>query len=340
MADSGEPGRIDGELLSCYGAALAAYLDATGHDWLSVLGRSCPLQVRAEGRCAFAFRYRPAGLRAAEGPLPLASRRAVEPGTALAGISAELSARGAVIVTGDTFNLPWLNACGSRHAPHWFVVDGRRDGRWHVRDEFRGTDDLGTQLPWRGRANDADLAAWCRGVPEPTPLFQLQERHAFGDEGEEGEENPLQGGLRWFAVRDPVSSAPPLGGASAGGWLSRADAVTALADHFEEHGDEIDAYCQADEIWAVARQRALFHEHLRQNPRSRAVADRRALARLPGLVAAWASLPMQLRYARLSLARTSKPRSRPLALSLRRLAELENAVLIPLGGYRERAEIC
>ncbi|MGW6944861.1 hypothetical protein ACWGF3_38450 [Streptomyces xanthophaeus] len=317
---------VDGELLSCYGAALAAYLDATGRNWLSALGSSCPLDVRPEADGVHAFRHLPAGLRAAGGPLPLVRRGAPHASQALAGIAAEHAAHGAVVVVGDSFNLPWLTAHQQRHAPHWFVVDGYEDGRWHVRDDFRASDDLGDQSSWSGWAEDAHLRAWARRVPELTLPFLLQERHAFGDE----DDAALYDDHQWFAVRGAAGQGPAPD-ARPGDWLSGPDAVHALAAHFEQYGGHEDGYVQADEIWTAARQRALHLRYLTRQGSTAEAPDEAAVERLTALAADWARLPIMIRFARLSLLRPGGPRTQPLVAALRQLAADESAVPAPAG---------
>ncbi|BAJ27505.1 MULTISPECIES: hypothetical protein [Kitasatospora] len=309
---------VDGELLSCYGAALAAYLDAIGGGWLPVLGSASPLDVRPEADGVLAFRHLPPGLRAAGGPLPLVRRASPSGAEALAGIGDELAAAGAVVVVGDAFDLPWLTAHGRRHAPHWFVVDGHDGGRWHVRDEFRASDDLGDQTPWSGWADDAQLRAWNRRVPDLTLPFLLQERHAFADEGED--DAHLHADHQWFAVRGPADPAPPPDPRPES-WHSGPAALHALADHFERHGGREDGYVQADEIWTAARQRALHARHAewRAGPAADP-AEAAAAAALAESAADWARLPMMIRFARLSLLRPGEPRTGPLVAALRELA--------------------
>lgn len=316
---------VDGELLSCYGAALAAYLDATGRDWLGLLGGKCHLDLRPEADGIYAFRHLPPGLRAPGGPLPLVRLGTSSSTGALTGIGQELAASGAVIVVGDSFNLPWLTAHGRRHAPHWFVVDGRTDNRWHIRDDFRATDDLGEQGAWRGWAADGQLRSWSRRVPQlPLPL-RLQERHAFGDEDDSALEYPRQ----WFAARARTGPAPAPAARSAR-WLSGSDALDALAAHFSQRGHRADGYLQADEIWAAARQRAL---HLRQVRRRQSGSGTPlAAARLARLTADWARLPMLIRYAQLSLSRPTGPRIQPIVTALRQIAAAEPAILAELAG--------
>ncbi|WP_411102550.1 hypothetical protein [Streptomyces sp. cmx-4-9] len=316
---------VDGELLSCYGSALAAYLDATGRDWLSALGSSCPLDLRTEADGVHAFRHLPAGLRAARGPLPLVRRGAADADGALAGIAAEYAASGAVVVVGDAHNLPWLTAHQQRHAPHWFVVDGYGDGRWHVRDDFRAADDLGDQSAWSGWTDGDGLRAWSRRVPELTLPFLLQERHAFGDE----DDADLYAGHQWFAVRGPAD-APPGPDPRPQSWLRAADALHALAGHFERLGGHEDGYVQADEIWTAARQRALHLRYATWQGRTGAAPDAAAVERLTALAADWARLPMMIRFARLSLRRPGPARTGPLVAALHELAAAESAAPAPL----------
>ncbi|MFL6117572.1 MAG: hypothetical protein ACJ786_40400 [Catenulispora sp.] len=291
---------VDGELLSCYGAAIAAYLDALGADWLDVLGRDSTLRLRSAGEGVYAFRHLPAGLRAVDGPLPLERTGAHTAPDAVAGIEAELRSAGAVIVVGDAFHLPWLTAHRRRHAVHWFVLDGR----WHVRDEFAATDDLGRQQPWHGGVAAADLASLLAAPSQIDPVERLQDRHAFGDE-----EPPRDEPYQWYRRRTGERPAPDPGG----GWLAGPAAVRALARHFAVRGHRADAYLQAEELWTAARQRLL---HSRRHPDSAALA---------ALAEQWRGLPMLLRYARLSVDRPGRARHATVAEALRRLADLEEA---------------
>ena len=88
-----------------------------------------------------------------------------------------LKATGHVIVAGDAVNLPWSTTYRRRHAPHWFVVDGRHPaGGWHVTDPFCALDEHGEQHPWSGVVPDAAFPAILR-TAALAPEQALRERN-------------------------------------------------------------------------------------------------------------------------------------------------------------------
>lgn len=325
------PTGVDGTLVSCFGAAMAVYLERTGRDWLPVIGSSAELSLKPLGGGRYVFRHLPAGLRADGAALDLVRAGADDPAAAVAGIEAELRARGAVIVCADAFGLPWTPAHGRRHGTHWIVVDAA----WHVTDVFEATAEAGQDRPWSGWTDRDTLAGWARATPRLDPVARLQERHAFGDDGDEsgsrdqtqdenragdrdhgarGMENAT---FQWFRRRRPEEPAPRPCGA---GWLSGAAALGELAAHFEAHGARPEAYCQAEELWMAARQHQL---HLRFAEKSGLSADRlRAVEETAEL---WGPVPMVAFYARRSADRPGGAKTGPLVAVLRQLADLSEA---------------
>lgn len=88
-------------------------------------------------------------------------------------------------MAGDAVNLPWSTTYRRRHAPHWFVVDGRHPaGGWHVTDPFCALDEHGEQHPWSGVVPDAAFPAILR-TAAPAPEQALREWYTFGDCGPE-----------------------------------------------------------------------------------------------------------------------------------------------------------
>jgi len=77
--------------------------------------------------------------------------------------------------------------------------------------------------------------------------------------------------MSWFIRAAPVDSRAPRG-------MHGPDAVLRLARHFREHGQRVEAYAQADDLWSIARHRAFLARYAQQ------VADRRDAGALAGWV--------------------------------------------------------
>lgn len=320
------PACVVGEVLSCYTAAMATWLDLRGADWPTALGAGCGLDLRedpADG--LLGFRHFPRSPRTGPDPaLPLLRVGADSPEDMVDGIAAELAESGCVIVVGDTFELPWLHTRGHRHEPRWFVVDRRVGDRWHVRDAFTATDEHGVQLPWDGWLGHDEFLRAATGVAVLRDVFRLRERYAFGDDDHTGLDRRHQ----WFVVvDDPLPDEP----GPAPRWSTGAAALRRLAEHAAAQGDRPEFYHRySDDLWTAARHRALFQLRvLRDWPES--TKDHPLLGELAELVADWDRLPMLLRYARISLERGRPFSPAAVVAALRGLADTEPAIIAAVG---------
>jgi hypothetical protein len=191
----------------------------------------------------FAFGHFPPELRARLG---LARTGSADRSDALSGVLAELDRSGRVIVAGDGFRLPWHVAFGRRHVPHWFVML-QSDSGPEVIDAFSCRNELGFQGAHRAVLPAAEVGSLLEGLPGDDPVLALRESLALGDEIALPENCAYQ----WLVAR-PVVDVRHASGASG------ADAVSLLAEHFRERGQDQEAYRQADDLWSIARHRA-FH---------------------------------------------------------------------------------
>src|ERR1700760_1825204 len=301
----------DGSVLSCFTGAIAQVIWREGRDWLDTLGETIALRIRPAGEL-FAFSHHQPSLRGLF-PVPPERTGTDKVTEALDGIATQLRATGHVIVAGDAANLPWSTAFRQRHAPHWFVVDGRVDGGWHVTDPFRALDEHGKQRPWAGVIPDAAFPGTLRAA-DLTPEQALREQYAFGDRGPEppaaryqyftaagrlggGAARPAgggdsAGGRGARAARGRGPPGPPEVVDPADGWLTGPAAVRALYQHFAST-DGPGAFRQADDLWVVARHRELRHRALRQRLGSEDARVRAAAV----AASAWAQVPMTMRFA-------------------------------------------
>lgn len=296
----------DGALLSCYTTSIAEVLWHRGVDWAAAIGLGSVLAIRPEGEL-FAFNHHDTSLR----PPGLRRVGTDDVRELHRGLVAAHERDRRVIVVADAHNLPWSTGFGRRHAPHWCVVDGRRDGAWHVTDRFTMLDARGEQSPWHGWMSDDELPqVLCRGDLEAQQV--LRERLAFGDE----EPPPPGTRYQWF-TSTPTASAARVG-PPAGDWLVGERAVHRLIEHFTEHGGRARAYRQTEDLWVTGRHRRLRHLVL-----ARAMpADHPSVIAARDLADAWERVPMALRYAAES-ARRGRPRLAALRRSLSEVAEHE-----------------
>jgi hypothetical protein len=311
----------DGSLLSCYTASIAESLHRRGMDWLAVIGLSSVVAVRPQGRL-FAFAHHMPSLRALAAP---GVRRAgtSEPTAVVAGLRAALAAAGHVIAVADAGRLPWTPALRGRRVPHWLVIDGQAERRWHVTDRFSALVGPAEHHPWQGWVGQEDLIGMLR-LSSLAPEQILRERLAFGDE----EPAHLPVCFQWYAAGvlpedHHYQVAPPPDRISpAGGWLLGPDAVAALASSFTRPTPDqrADAYCQADDLWVASRHRKLRAIALSQVLTS---GDPR-LAAAEALSRAWQRVPMVVQYAAQAETR-GRDKSSTVASVLEDVAEAEAA---------------
>ena len=228
---------------TCYSAAMATWLAPLDDGWEGQVNPGLWLRLTAEPDGLFGFCYFPPELRARLG---LARRGADDEATALAGVLHEIERNGRVIVAADGYHLPWHVAAGREHAPHWFVLTGVAD-RLEIADPFACRNELGTQTAERHAVQPRALSMLLSALPGTNPIHRLRELYAFGDQAPEGLERRFQ----WFVGAEVAETDAPAG-------ADGPAAVRRLAEHFRAHGQDPDAYRQADDIWSVARHRALL----------------------------------------------------------------------------------
>ena len=235
---------------TCYSSAVAAWAAYSHPSWESLVNPGLWLVIKPAEDMLFGFGHFRPGLRASLGLARASSDDADE---AVAAILAELERAGRVIVAGDGYRLPWHVAFERRHVPHWFVLSAD-DSEPVVADPFACRNDLGWQQPARVPIATGDLPQLVAGLPVGDPVFALRESFALGDD-----EGPLQvHRFHWLEHSATTFGARVLNGAVG------VDGVRLLADHFREHGQNPDAYRQADDIWSIARHRAFLARYAHQ----------------------------------------------------------------------------
>jgi hypothetical protein len=234
------------ETYTCYSSAVATWVAHRRKDWPSTVNPGLALTLVSAGDGLFGFAHFPPRLRTELGLVRVGFDR---PGAeAPDGVLAELERSGCVIVAGDGFRLSWHMAHGRRHVPHWYVLAGAPD-RLEVIDPFACRNELGIQQATRMPIAREDLAALLVGLPGGDPVLELRERFALGDDCP-----APSGGCQWF-VRGKVADLCAPAGAEG------SDAVLLLARHIREHGQDLRAYAQADDIWSIGRHRAFLARH-------------------------------------------------------------------------------
>ncbi len=231
---------------TCYSAAVATWAAHERADWAEVVDPGLWLTVYERQGGLFAFGHFPPALRARLG---LARTGSEHREHAHASVLEELERSGRVIVAGDGFRLPWHVAFGRRHVPHWFVLVRSETGPVIV-DPFACRNELGVQHAHLGTVSEAQLAELLEGLPGDDPVLALRESLALGDETVLPEGCPYQ----WYL-------ATPVDDARAGHGAGGPDAVSVLASHFRECGQDPRAYRQAEDIWSIARHRAFHCRH-------------------------------------------------------------------------------
>lgn len=346
---------IRGDLLSCYTASIAAYLERSQIDSELVLGTQLFLAIKAEPslepRFSFVHYHTPLRGDTTTHSLKLARESAAEPDEAARRIIAEWQRSGAVIVVGDAMNLPWLVTCGRKHAPHWFLIADidEQAGQMQIVDQFEFTDEGGVQLPFAGNVDLSLLPALARANPLQQHVFQARDQWAFGA----CETNATGAEHQWFEQQatprmQPVSERllrelllktwryhsgqcqrDDLAPAE---WSCGVAAIRLLAEQVERYLDDPALYEISDDVWVAARNRQMFTYVLRRLARELKAGELDDLAAWgeAELVPQWHAIPRIMHYNLGSLKRGRRPTAL-LVQTLHAIAEHEAQLVERLG---------
>lgn len=343
--------RVPGDVLSCYTAAIAHTLHLRGVDPSWSIGTQLFLAIRdaCDDDPSFEFVHYHTPLLGAGSLAGLALFRhgASTAKDAARAIGVECR-KGPVIVSGDTWHLPWHVARGVRHSPHWFVVDFvTPDGaRVHIGDAFSYSDDQGEQLPHSGWYGLEELSAFSVACRDRSRPYCLREKWALGAPELAVPADPHQ----WLTTSEAGSPVEPdaavVRGLFAtslafaerqraradlcgGGWHHGSAALRMLSVRFRDFLGHPKLYECANDVWVAARSRAFFARTLRRAATELAIAEAGPLASAceEMLLPLWNSLPQLLRYNLASIERGRRPRLL-LADATARLADAEDAFVI------------
>jgi hypothetical protein len=355
VKSSSEALAIRGDLLSCYTASIAAYLERSQIDSELVLGTQLFLAVKTEHSAApefsFVHYHTPLLGDTDTHSLKLARKSAAESEAAVRGIIAEWQRSGAVIVAGDAMNLPWLVTCGRKHAPHWFLLADidEQAGQMQIMDQFEFTDAAGVQMPFVGKVELSLLAKLAQANPLQHHVFQARDRWAFGA----CEASTIGAEYQWF-VQQSLPRMQPISEAriwdlllktwlynsgqrqrddlSPAEWSCGVAAIRLLAERMEHYLDDPALYEISDDLWVAARNRQMFTHVLHRLARELNTGELEALAVWgeAELVTQWHAIPRIMHYNLGSLKRGRRPTSL-LVQTLQAVAELEARLMERLG---------
>ena len=294
---------------SCYTAALAVWLAVRRKDWWRPLLAGTPtLVIRPATDGLMRFEHHP---RPPLEMLGLQVRYSDDWPAACAGLHTELAERGAVIICGDTYRLPWQRGYRRRHAPHWFTVL-RHGADLLVDDPLEMRTEDGPQAPYRAAITPGALAEWSAGPVRYRPAQRLRELSAAGAE-------PLGIGARyrWMSAGTPLAA-----GEAGTEALTGPASIRALAEHCRRHGLEVLATEQSDDLWQALRQRELFLAAARHDP-DLVAPDVRAHWR--AAIEVWRRVPPVLFHTRLCLRRAMPIDRQRVAAVIEAVAAFESA---------------
>lgn len=305
--------------LSCYTASLLGYLERAEPDALGRIAASIRTAVRVDLDDRLMFSHHSVPLdRLGDGDR-LAYAGTADARDAVEAVDAELRRHGQVLVVADSAALPWSPATAG--APHWLLVDARRDGRWHVVDRFDGLLPEGPQEPFDGWLGDTELVELLRPPAARTQEQLDRNALAFGYPTA----LPGPGTYQWLERRPPPHPEPAL----AGTWLEgETDGLDHLAAYFADRGPG--AARHLDDVWAAARHQAFRLRWLRSR-----TADAAGREALEEAAAAWDALPQALRFA-LESARRGRPRPELVHRTIRGVAELQARAPLPARIWEEQ----
>lgn len=360
VKSSSEALALRGDLLSCYTASIAAYLEWHQIDYELVLGSQLFLAVKVEPTAtpgfSFVHYHTPLLGNTATHSLQLVRESAAEPEEAARRICAEWRRSGVVIVVGDAMNLPWLVTCGRKHAPHWFVIADidEQAGQMQIVDQFEFTDAGGVQLPFVGNVELSLLPALSRANPVSKHVFEARDRWVFGarDTSTTGAEHqwfeqqvlphmqPVSEPLLWDRLRNTWlynSGRCRRDDLPAAEWSCGVVAIRRLAEHIERALDDPALYEISDDVWVAARNRQMFTHLLRRLARELKAEALAALAvwAEAELVPQWHAVPRIMHYNLGSLQRGRRPTGL-LVQTLHTVADLEAQLVERLGEIVDR----
>ncbi|HEX2078001.1 MAG TPA: hypothetical protein VHG08_09835 [Longimicrobium sp.] len=354
MTDTTAHAPVRGDQLSCYTAAIAAYMLRHGIDPDLALGTQLFLAAQKDAGPLLRFVHYHTPLLG-ERPthrLHLARQWAADEREAGERIAAEVRRHGAAIVVGDGMNLPWLVTHGRRHAPHWFLVHGIDDaaGTAAASDAFEFMDEAGEQGAWSGEILLDRLGAAARVNPVEMEVYRAREHLAFGME--ERTPHPVFSGHQWFEALEPprartlaADDAWALlaatwrfhGGAAApahleGRWTTGLAALAEVAATARAHLADTALYDVRDDLWVAGRVREAFARVLH---RLAGELDHGGLGELAAwcdaeLVPQWQAVPRLMRY-NLGCLERGRRASALLADTLDRIVALEAEAMERLG---------
>lgn len=356
---------IRGDLLSCYSASIAAYMESQQIDHQLALGSQLFLAISAEEddspQLTFVHYHTPLLGNTITHSLHLARQSSADQDTALRRIIAHCQQRGPVIVSGDARRLPWLVTYGRRHAPHWFLITAidREAEQWQLVDLFEFVDAGGTQLPFVGAFDLAQLDTLAQTCSEQQHVFRARDQWAFGAHEPLPDASATYQWFEWLS--------PPVGHALTdaqrwellantwrfhSGQQQRADlppsrwscglaAIERLARIAERYLDCPELYEISDDVWVAARHRQLFVHVIQRLSVALSAPELGALAVWceAELVPQWHALPRVMHYNSGSLKR-GRPPNRLLIQTLDTIVAQETQLVEQLGQIlRDRAVI-
>ncbi|MEU3720334.1 hypothetical protein [Streptomyces californicus] len=299
--------------LSCYTENLTLYLAARSPDSADLVARSVRLAVDpATG----AFSHHGQALNNLPGNRHLRYSSAPEQQSALAGISAELTARGQVLAVANSGSLPWLNGAADESAPHLLVIDGREHGTWHVTDAFTALfSNGGSQDPFAGTVSDQELADLLHFPHGLSPVHRTRNTLAFGFPVSP----PPHEAYQWL-VEEEGTTAEELPG---GPWLTGAPALQETARLLVADLSAANSRGVLEDIWAAAQHHLFRHVRLLASAGAElSPTDRQTVA---ATMTKWREIPRMLRFAANS-ARRGRPRTSLITSTFTTLADLETSL--------------
>ncbi|TWV47500.1 hypothetical protein FRZ03_13795 [Streptomyces misionensis] len=278
--------------LSCYTTNLLARLAPDIPEVRRRLARGVRLAVRTDlpaGELAFSHHPR---IDTTDDGRQLAYAGTRDWSTAREALHLALLQHRRVLAVANTRHLPWSPAQGLADAPHWVLLEDRRDGQWLVADHFSALTPNGMQRPYLGWIGDAELATALAPWTQPPQEVARRDVLALGEEST----IPPADHYRWldWAPATDCGATP-----GTGTWVLDLDmSLRHTCEVLRANPAAVARY--VDDLWAAARHHtfklALDAADGNTDPARAAVAS-----------AAWDELPRAVRFAAQSTAR-GRPR--------------------------------